>query len=306
MLDSDCDTTSAHTTTDTKVISNAWKISETYLQKRKIHTAILNAGLRLPYYKCSYYKWIQKTFRTPGRYQKLTFRNKKYNPQYSMLDYDSHTTSAHTTTDTKDISNAWKISENLPTETKNTYRNAQCWTPTAILQVLILQLIQRTFRTPGRYQKTYLQKRKIHTAIPNARLRLPYYKCSYYKWIQRTFRTPGRYQKLTFRNEKYIPQYSMLDFDSHTTSAHTTTDTKDISNAWKISENLTTETKNTYRNAQCWTLTAILQVLMLQLLQRSFRTPGRYQKTYLQKRKIHTAMLNAGLRLPYYKCSCYN
>ena len=34
-----------------------------------------------------------------------------------MLDFDSHTTSAHTTTDTKDISNAWKISENLPTET---------------------------------------------------------------------------------------------------------------------------------------------------------------------------------------------
>ena len=58
-------------------------------------------------------------------------------------------------------------------------------------------------------------------------------------------------RKLTYRNEKYIPQYSMLDFDSHTTSAHTTTDTKDISNAWKISENLPTETKNTYRNTQC-------------------------------------------------------
>ena len=55
----------------------------------------------------------------------------------------------------------------------------------------------------------------------------------------------------------------MLDSDCHTTSAHTKTDTKDISNAWRISENLTTETKNTYRNAQYSTSTAIDQKELL-------------------------------------------
>ena len=56
-----------------------------------------------------------------------------------MLDFDCHTTSAHTTSGYKGNFERLDDIRNLPRELKNTYRNTQCSTSTAILQVLILQ-----------------------------------------------------------------------------------------------------------------------------------------------------------------------
>ena len=74
-----------------------------------------------------------------------------------MLDFDCHTTSAHTTIRYKGHFERLDDIRNLPTELKNTFPNAQCWTSTAILQVLILQVDTKDISNAWTISEPYLQ-----------------------------------------------------------------------------------------------------------------------------------------------------
>ena len=74
-----------------------------------------------------------------------------------MLDFDCHTTSAHTTIRYKGHFERLDDIRNLPTELKNTFPNTQCWTSTAILQVLILQVDTKDISNAWTISEPYLQ-----------------------------------------------------------------------------------------------------------------------------------------------------